>query len=155
MMCPRNSKRYRANGGNVSGCFKSPYNGETWAMYENSFRCALDRVHWDKVMVNQKISNVNDYLDALMERHYWVENGRDAGYYELIKQKIRDNDKYNELTLQKAEELLNKKGNPMEESKYTNYLLYGIGAVAIYYLYNSIGKPKYRRPVRRYSKLRY
>ena len=158
MRAPSNPKRYVENGGNVSGTFTS-LGGGKWAKYNDLTRCAMDRVHWDKIMVDQKIDNLDAYLDALMARGYWVENGVDKGYRKKIANKIATADNYNEATLRSAESELKKKGYKMEDKK-TNYMLYVGIAVAAWVLLKTTKAPirrryaTYRRRRTTYNKLR-
>ena len=150
MRAPSNPKRYTSNGGNVSGTFVA-LGGGKWAKYANLTRCAFDRVHWDKLMVNQKINDLDTYLDALMARGYWVENGVDKGYRKAIANKIAQANDFNEATLDMAENDLKKKDSIME-TKDNNYLLYVGIAVGAWFLLRK--KPTARRYPTYYKKRR-
>jgi hypothetical protein len=83
MMYPTNAKRYKENGGNVIGKFRS-ISGKNWALYSDVYGATLDRLHWDKLMVNTSINTTSDYIARLQKLGYWVEDGVDRGYTNTI-----------------------------------------------------------------------
>jgi hypothetical protein len=83
MMYPTNAKRYKENGGNVIGKFRS-ISGKNWALYSDVYGATLDRLHWDRLMVNPSINTTSDYIARLQKLGYWVEDGVDRGYTNTI-----------------------------------------------------------------------